>query len=51
MEKRWVIKPKADEVVVSSLALELKIDRVLANLLVQRGDSRNQLVGRSHVVA
>ncbi len=37
MEKRWVIKPKADEVVVSSLASELKIDQVLANLLVQRG--------------
>lgn len=37
MEKRWVVKPGADEAIVSSLAKELGIDKVLANLLVQRG--------------
>jgi single-stranded-DNA-specific exonuclease len=37
MEKRWVVKPKMDEAVVASLASELGIDKVLANLLVQRG--------------
>lgn len=37
MEKRWVVKPKADETVVANLAKELNIDKVLANLLAQRG--------------
>jgi single-stranded-DNA-specific exonuclease len=37
MEKRWVVKPKNDETIVARLAEELKIDKVLANLLVQRG--------------
>lgn len=36
MEKRWVVKPKADEAVVNKLAQELGIEKVLANLLVQR---------------
>jgi single-stranded-DNA-specific exonuclease len=37
MEKRWVVKPRAEEVIVSKLAVELGIDKVLSNLLVQRG--------------
>jgi single-stranded-DNA-specific exonuclease len=37
MEKRWVVKPRADEAIVEKLAGELSIDKVLANLLVQRG--------------
>jgi single-stranded-DNA-specific exonuclease len=37
MEKRWSIKPEGDEQVVNQLANELSIDKVLANLLVQRG--------------
>ncbi len=37
MEKRWSIKPQADESIVHQLASELSIDKVLANLLVQRG--------------
>lgn len=32
-----MVKPKADETVVNTLAAGLKIDKVLANLLVQRG--------------
>lgn len=36
MEKRWSIKPQADEQVISRLASELGIDRVLANILAQR---------------
>ena len=36
MEKRWSIKPKADETIAKHLASELGIDIVLANLLVQR---------------
>lgn len=46
MEKRWVVKPKADEAVVNKLASEINVDPVIANLLVQRGvttfdDARN----------
>jgi single-stranded-DNA-specific exonuclease len=37
MEKRWCIKSSEDGVVVDQLASELGIDKVLANLLVQRG--------------
>jgi single-stranded-DNA-specific exonuclease len=37
MEKRWSLKSEGDEQVVSQLASELSIDKVLANLLVQRG--------------
>jgi single-stranded-DNA-specific exonuclease len=37
MEKRWVVKPKTNEETVARLAEELKIDKILANLLVQRG--------------
>lgn len=37
MEKRWTVKPKADEKIVDSLAKALGIKEVLANLLVQRG--------------
>lgn len=36
MEKRWSINSSADEKVVNQLAEELKIEKVLANLLVQR---------------
>lgn len=37
MEKRWKIKAKADETIVLRLSEELNIDKILANLLVQRG--------------
>ncbi len=37
MEKRWSLKSEGDEQVVTQLANELSIDKVLANLLVQRG--------------
>ena len=36
MEKRWSVKSSVDGVVVDQLASELGIDKVLANLLVQR---------------
>ena len=36
MEKRWFIKPLADKMLVDNLAVELGIDRILANMLVQR---------------
>jgi single-stranded-DNA-specific exonuclease len=36
MEKRWSIKPKADETIINQLALDLGIDKVLANMLAQR---------------
>lgn len=37
MEKRWVVLPQGDEEAVRHLQDVLKIDRSLANLLVQRG--------------
>lgn len=37
MEKRWVLKPDGDVDVVTKLAAELRINRILVNLLVQRG--------------
>ncbi len=37
MEKRWSIKAAGDEAKINQLVLELGIDRMLANLLVQRG--------------
>ena len=37
MEKRWKIKPAADEEVLKKLSSELGIDAVIANLLAQRG--------------
>jgi single-stranded-DNA-specific exonuclease len=37
MEKRWVVKPGTDEKTVAELAVELGINKSLANLLVQRG--------------
>jgi single-stranded-DNA-specific exonuclease len=37
MEKRWVVKPKSDQETVEHLSKELGIDKVLANLLAQRG--------------
>jgi single-stranded-DNA-specific exonuclease len=37
MEKRWSLKSGVDEEVVGQLASDLGIDKVLANLLVQRG--------------
>ncbi|MES2141205.1 MAG: single-stranded-DNA-specific exonuclease RecJ [Bacteroidota bacterium] len=39
MEKRWNIKPGADEAVVKQLTLELGIDKILANMLAKRGIS------------
>ncbi len=39
MEKRWSIKPESDEDKVDHLSEVLNINRVLANLLVQRGVS------------
>ncbi len=37
MQKKWVLKPAGDAVFVDALAAELKINSILANLLVQRG--------------
>lgn len=37
MEKKWVIKPQGDPLAVSNLAVGLKINPLLVNLLVQRG--------------
>jgi len=37
MEKRWVLKESSDREMVKNLALELNIDRNLAELLIQRG--------------
>jgi single-stranded-DNA-specific exonuclease len=37
VEKRWVLKPFGNSETVTSLAAELKINRILVNLLVQRG--------------
>ncbi|MBL7923416.1 MAG: single-stranded-DNA-specific exonuclease RecJ [Bacteroidia bacterium] len=37
MEKKWVLKPQGDPEVVNRLAAELRINKILVNLLVQRG--------------
>lgn len=37
MEKRWSIKPESDDEIIDHLSEVLNINRVLANLLVQRG--------------
>lgn len=37
MEKRWSIKTQAEATLVDQLASEVGIDKVLANLLIQRG--------------
>lgn len=37
MEKRWTLKPNGNEANIKLLMSELGIDRVLANLLIQRG--------------
>lgn len=37
MEKRWAIKNRGDEEVVNRLASELRINKFLVNMLVQRG--------------
>lgn len=37
MDKRWVLKPQGDVEVVNRLAGELRINKILVNLLVQRG--------------
>ena len=37
MDKKWELKPAADQETVSRLASELGVDRVLAELLAQRG--------------
>jgi len=37
MEKRWVLKEQGDASEVAQLSNDLGIDKVLANLLIQRG--------------
>jgi len=37
MERRWKIKEPGDSAVVEALAGELNVDKIVANLLVQRG--------------
>src|SRR5690606_33305777 len=37
MERRWKIKEPGDSAVVEALAGELNVDKMVANLLVQRG--------------
>lgn len=37
MEKRWVYKPTSNEEDIKQLSEDLNIDRLLANLLIQRG--------------
>lgn len=37
LDKKWIIKDKHDKELVDKLALELNIDKVLVNLLIQRG--------------
>ncbi len=37
MDKRWVLKPQGEDEVVNRLAGELRINKILVNLLVQRG--------------
>lgn len=37
MQKRWVVKPPADQRLVKSLAKQLNINHTLTNLLIQRG--------------
>jgi len=37
MEKRWIIKESGEEKVINNLSNKLNINKVLANLLVQRG--------------
>jgi single-stranded-DNA-specific exonuclease len=37
MHKRWVVKPKSDATKVSSLAKQLNVTEIIAELLVQRG--------------
>src|SRR4051812_32601817 len=37
MEKRWTIKPLGDETITKKLISELGIDKITANLLIQRG--------------
>ncbi|HSH68011.1 MAG TPA: DHH family phosphoesterase, partial [Bacteroidia bacterium] len=37
MEKRWKIKPSAEETIVKKLSVELGIDAITSNLLIQRG--------------
>jgi single-stranded-DNA-specific exonuclease len=39
MEKRWIVKEKADEKLVEKLSKELNINTVLTNILIQRGIS------------
>lgn len=37
IEKKWILKPSGDAAIIERLAKELSVDKVLANLLVQRG--------------
>ena len=37
MEKRWSVKLSADQAIVNQLAIDLNIDKILANMLVHRG--------------
>jgi single-stranded-DNA-specific exonuclease len=43
MEKRWLLKERGDECVVTTLATEMAVPAAVANLMVQRGiTSKNQ---------
>lgn len=37
MEKKWIIKPQIDSTTVTNFCSELKIDRIIGELLLQRG--------------
>lgn len=37
MNKKWIIKPEADEQKINDLAKSLSVSKIIANLLVQRG--------------
>jgi single-stranded-DNA-specific exonuclease len=43
MEKKWLLRERGDESVVTTLATELAVPAAIANLMVQRGiTSRKQ---------
>jgi len=37
MQKRWVVKPQGDQETIESLSNDLRINKLLVNLLIQRG--------------
>lgn len=46
MGKRWIVKEPGNEAEVNNLASTLKLDDIIANLLVQRGLKSTETVGR-----